>query len=93
MKGQTMVTKEKKYELIKKYGKNEKDTGSVEAQIAILTEDIALLTVHFKEHKKDKHSQRGFMAKINKRKKLLAYLKDNNLEAYLALIKELNLRK
>ncbi|MBU4691288.1 30S ribosomal protein S15 [Mycoplasma zalophi] len=88
-----MITKEKKLELIKKFGKNEKDSGSIEVQIAILTEDIESLKNHFQTNKKDLHSMRGFMAKVNHRKSLLAYLKSNDQNAYLKLIQELKIRK
>ncbi|MCP4336303.1 MAG: 30S ribosomal protein S15 [Mycoplasma sp.] len=87
------VSKEVKKKLIKKYGSNDKDTGAIEVQVAILTEDINLLTPHFKENKKDNHSRRGFLAKIQKRKNLLAYLKKINFERYSKLIKSLGLRK
>ncbi|NQZ29180.1 MAG: 30S ribosomal protein S15 [Mycoplasmatales bacterium] len=87
------VSKAKKEELIIKFGGNAKNTGSIEAQIAILTEDINILTPHFKANKKDKHSQRGFLAKIQKRKDLLKYLKAQDFNKYQALIKELGLRK
>ncbi|QJR43925.1 30S ribosomal protein S15 [Mycoplasma miroungirhinis] len=88
-----MITKEKKLELIKKFGKNEKDSGSIEVQIAILTEDIESLKKHFQTNKKDLHSMRGFMAKVNHRKSLLSYLKANDQNAYFKLIQELKIRK
>lgn len=88
-----MVSSQRKKELIKEFGHNEKDSGSIEVQIAILTEDIENLKPHFQKNKKDLHSQRGFIAKIEKRKKYLEYLKENNFESYSALIKKLNLRK
>ncbi len=87
------VSKEKKAELIKKFGGKEQNTGSIEAQIAILTEDINILTPHFEKNKKDKHSQRGFLAKIQKRKNLLTYLKKSDFNKYTKLISELGLRK
>ena len=88
-----MVSSKRKQELIKEFGKNEKDSGSIEVQIAILTEDIENLKPHFKKNPKDLHSQRGFIAKIEQRKKYLNYLKENNYESYSALIKTLNIRK
>ncbi|UUM19692.1 MULTISPECIES: 30S ribosomal protein S15 [unclassified Mycoplasma] len=88
-----MVTKEKKAELVAKYGKNPKDTGNSFVQIAILTEDIELLKPHFKNNPKDNHSKRGFLAKIAKRKVLLQHLKKSNPAEYLRCLEELNLRK
>ena len=87
------ISKERKSELFKEFGKSEKNTGSIEAQIAILTEDIKLLTEHMKEHKKDVHSRRGLIAKVNKRKSLLQYLIKNDIVKYREIIKELGLRK
>ncbi|MGL4183575.1 MAG: 30S ribosomal protein S15 [Metamycoplasmataceae bacterium] len=88
-----MVSKERKLALTKEFGKSEKDTGAVEVQIAILTEDIENLKPHFLTNKKDLHSKRGFIAKINRRKKYLNYLKENNFASYQNVIKKLNLRK
>ncbi|MGX9340805.1 30S ribosomal protein S15 [Mycoplasma sp. 128] len=88
-----MVDKNTRLELIKKFGKNDKDTGSAAVQIALLTADIESLKVHFQNNKKDLHSMRGFMAKVNQRKSLLAYLKRTNYNEYLNLIQELNIRK
>ena len=68
------------------------DVGSTPVQVALLTENIKKLTVHLKEHKKDVHSQRGLLAMVNKRRKLLAYLKDKNFQAYRELIAKLGLR-
>ena len=87
------MTKERKTEIIKNFGRDEKDTGSPEVQIAVLTEEINRLTEHFKEHKHDYHSQRGLMKKVGRRKKLLAYLKGKDLDRYKALIAKLGLRK
>ena len=67
------LSKEKKLELVKKFGKSEQDTGSIEVQIAILTEEINSLTEHFKEHKHDHHSKRGLLKKVGQRKSLLNY--------------------
>ncbi|UWD33951.1 30S ribosomal protein S15 [Mesomycoplasma molare] len=88
-----MVSKERKRELTIEFGGNEKNTGMIEVQIAILTEDIESLKKHFEVNKKDKHSKRGFMAKVNKRKKLLSYLKETNFDSYKATIEKLGIRK
>lgn len=87
------LTKEKKTELIKKFAKNDKDTGSTEVQIAILTHEINNLTEHMKNHKHDYHSNRGLLKKVGKRKSLLAYLAKNDIQSYRKVIKELGLRK
>lgn len=87
------VTKERKAELIKKYGKNAKDSGATEVQIAILTEEINDLTNHLKEHIHDFHSKRGLLMKVGKRRSLLDYLKRTNVVSYRELIKSLNIRK
>lgn len=87
------VTKERKAELVKTYGKNEQDTGSTKVQIAILTEEINDLTGHLKEHKHDFHSKRGLLMKVGKRRSLLDYLKSNDVVAYRELIKNLGIRK
>lgn len=79
--------------LIEKHQKAAKDTGSVEVQVAILTANIKKLTEHFKIHKKDVHSRRGLLTMINKRRKLLDYIKRKDRNRYLALIKELELRR
>ncbi len=83
--------KEKIKEIIKKYGQNEKDTGSPEVQIAILTEEILNLAEHLRKHKQDKNSKRGLILKVAKRRKLLKYLKRISFERYKRLVKELNL--
>lgn len=87
------LTKDKKEELIKKYGKNELDTGSSEAQIAMLTQRIKDLTEHFKTHKKDFHSRRGLLKLVGRRRRLLDYMIRTNLEGYRALIKDLGIRR
>ncbi|MFH1761634.1 MAG: 30S ribosomal protein S15 [bacterium] len=79
--------------IIKKYGKNEKDTGNINVQIAILTDRIQDLTGHFKVHGKDKHSRQGLLKIISKRRRLLNYLSKNDVNRYRELIKELGLRK
>lgn len=88
-----MITKEKKAELIKEFGKNDKDTGNTSVQIAILTERINNLNVHFKTHKHDYHSNRGLLKLVGQRRNFLAYLKKNNLEEYRTLIERLGLRR
>ena len=83
----------KKKELIKSLAIHAKDVGSTEIQIGLLTEKIIKLSEHFKKFKKDKHSTLGLTKSVNKRKKLLAYLKRKNTESYQKVIKQLNLRK
>ncbi len=87
------MTKEAKQELIKKFAKDEKDCGSVEVQVAILTEEINNLTEHMKKHPHDYHSNRGLLKKVGQRKSLLNYLVKHDINRYRALIKELGLRK
>ncbi len=87
------LSKEEKAKIIKEFAKNENDCGSAEVQIAILTNEINNLTEHLKEHKHDYHSKRGLLMKVGRRKKLLAYLKDNDVKSYREVIKKLNLRK
>ena len=87
------VSKERKAELVKKFGKDEKDTGSSKVQIAILTDEINDLTEHLKVHKHDYHSKRGLLMKVGKRRSLLDYLKRTDVVSYRELIKELNIRK
>ena len=84
---------QKKKDIIKSLAINEKDVGSAEVQIGLLTNKIAILSDHFKKFKKDKHSTLGLTKSVNKRKKLLAYLKKNNNESYKKVLKQLNLRK
>ena len=88
------ITKAKKSELIQTYKISEKDNGgSVESQVAVLTERIRNLTEHMKANHKDSHSKRGLLLMVNRRKKLLAYIKKRNPEDYENLIKKLGLRK
>ena len=87
------LTKEKKQEIIKRFAKDEKDTGSAEVQIAILTEEILVLTEHLKEHKHDYHSRRGMLKKVGQRRSLLNYLKNKDITRYRDVIKKLGLRK
>jgi len=82
-----------KQQLIQKFRNHEKDTGSTEVQIALLTERINYLTEHFKSHGKDFHSRRGLLKIVNQRRKLIEYLKTKNSEKYKKLIQELNIRK
>ena len=82
-----------KAEIVKKYGKDAKDTGSVETQIALLTEKIKELTEHLKTNAKDFQGRRGLLMMVGRRKRLLSYLKDRNLEDYRKLIKKLNIRE
>ncbi|MBR3889763.1 30S ribosomal protein S15 [bacterium] len=81
-----------KQELIAKFGKDAKDTGSTEVQVAMLTQKIAELTEHLKSNKKDFATKRGLLMMVGKRKGLLSYLKSRNLEGYRNLIKELGIR-
>lgn len=87
------LTKERKAELVKKFGKNDQDTGSIEVQIAILTDEINTLTAHLKEHDHDFHSRRGLLKKVGQRRSLLNYLLKHDVTRYRKVIKELNLRK
>ena len=87
------LTKEKKEEIFAEYGKNAKDTGSVEAQVALFTYRIQHLTELMKKNKKDQVSERALVGLVGKRRRQLDYLKANDIERYRALIKKLNLRK
>lgn len=87
------LTKEKKAELVKKFGKNANDTGSTEVQIAILTEEINELTEHLKEHTHDFHSRRGLLKKVGQRRSLLNYLVKEDVQRYREIVKQLGLRK
>ena len=86
------ITKERTAELIKEYGKGEGDSGSVEVQVAILTERIRNLTEHLKVHKKDNHTRRGLMKLIGRRRGLLKYIKNRDINEYRALVKKLGIR-
>ncbi|MBR0382257.1 MAG: 30S ribosomal protein S15 [Eubacterium sp.] len=88
-----MITKERKQELIEKFGRTEGDTGSPEVQIAILTARINDLQGHFKENPKDHHSRRGLLKMVGQRRNLLSYLKSKDIERYRTLIEQLGLRK
>lgn len=87
------MEKARRQELIQKYRINEADTGSAEVQVALLTERINGLTDHFKAHKKDHHSRRGLLQMVGKRKRLLEYIKKNDVDKYTSLIGSLGLRK
>ncbi|MGA2192665.1 MAG: 30S ribosomal protein S15 [Nitrospirota bacterium] len=87
------LEKDMKQDLIGKYKIHESDTGSPEVQIALLSERIKYLTEHFKTHKKDFHSRRGLLQMVGRRRRLLDYLKDKNVERYKTVIERLGLRK
>ncbi|MFQ5570483.1 MAG: 30S ribosomal protein S15 [Rhodothermales bacterium] len=88
-----MITKEEKLELIKKFGKNDNDTGTAEVQIAIFTKRINELTEHLKTHPKDHATRRGLLKLVGKRRRLLNYLMSYDIERYRAITKELSIRK
>lgn len=87
------ITIEKKKHLIQEYARDEKDTGSVEVQCAILTERINNLTAHINNNKKDYHSKRGLLVLVGRRRSLLSYIKKHDFARYKALIGRLGLRK
>ena len=87
------MDKQRKSEIIAQFKQSEQDTGSVQVQIALLTERINHLTEHLKTNKKDNHSRRGLLMMVGKRKGFLQYLKNKDIEAYRKLIKELNIRE
>ena len=87
------MTKERKQEIINTYKRDEKDTGSPEVQIALLTERINELTEHLKVHKKDNHSRRGLLKMVGARRSLLKYLSDRDVERYRDIVAKLGLRK
>ena len=87
------MTKERKQEIINTYKRDEKDTGSPEVQIALLTERINELTEHLKVHKKDNHSRRGLLKMVGKRRNLLNYLAKKDENRYKEIVEKLNLRK
>ena len=87
------LSQEQKQGIIGEYKLHDKDSGSAEVQIALLTERIRLLTDHFQVHKKDHASRRGLLKLVGRRRKLLDYLKNKKIESYRELIKQLNLRK
>ena len=88
-----MITKERKQELINKYGRTPNDTGSPEVQIALLTERINELTEHLKTNKNDHHSRRGLLKMVGQRRSLLSYLQKKDINRYRAIIEKLGIRK
>ena len=88
-----MLTQEAKQEIMQKYAVHEGDTGSPEVQIAVLTARIQYLTDHLKEHKKDHHSRRGLLKMVGHRRRLLAYLRNKDIERYRSILAKLDLRK
>jgi len=88
-----MLSKERKAEIIKEFGRTPQDTGSPEVQIALLTERINQLTEHLKKNKKDHHSRRGLFKMVGQRRGFLEYLKKTDIDAYRELIERLNIRK
>lgn len=88
-----MLIPEEKGKIIKKYKLHQTDTGSDEVQIALLTEEIKRLLSHLKKHSKDLHSKRGLLAMVEKRRKLLKYLKENEEKRYNKIIKAIGLKK
>ncbi len=87
------LAKEKKQELIGKFGREDGDTGSAEVQVALLTERINHLTEHLRTHPKDHHSRRGLLMMVGKRRRLLRYLESGDLERYRTVVSELGLRR
>jgi small subunit ribosomal protein S15 len=88
-----MISKEKKQEIMKDFARFEGDTGSVEVQVAVLTYEINTLTEHLKIHKKDHHSNRGLLKKVGRRRNMLTYLRNNDVNRYRELVSRLGLRK
>ncbi|MCA1753951.1 MAG: 30S ribosomal protein S15 [Spirochaeta sp.] len=87
------LAKEQTKEIVSNFGASDKDTGNTRVQVALLTARITELTEHFKTHKKDHASRRGLLKLVGRRRRLLAYLKSNDLEGYRSLIQQLGLRK
>jgi len=87
------ITQERKQELISQFGDRPADTGKSEVQIALLTERINDLNEHLREHRKDHHSRRGLLMLVGRRRRLLNYLRDSDLERYRAVLRELGLRR
>ena len=92
MANRDSISRERTAELIKEFGKGEGDSGSAEVQVAILSERIRNLTEHLKVHKKDNHTRRGLMMLIGKRRGMLKYIKNRDIDEYRALIKKLGIR-
>ena len=87
------LTKERKSEIVREYARNNKDTGSTEIQVAILTEEINQLTAHLKEHTYDYHSRRGLLKKVGQRRSMLNYLAKKDVQRYRDIVSKLGLRK
>jgi small subunit ribosomal protein S15 len=87
------TTKEKKQEIMREYSQHDKDTGSPEVQIALLSGRITSLTEHFRFHKKDHHSRRGLLKLVGQRRRLLNYLKEKDIDRYRTIVSRLGLRK
>jgi small subunit ribosomal protein S15 len=87
------ITQERKNEIISEYKTHENDTGSAEVQIAVLTESINNLNEHLRTHKKDHHSRRGLLKMVGKRRNLLTYLRNKDVQRYRVLINKLGLRR
>ena len=87
-----MINLKNKKEIVKKFGKDEKDTGSVEVQIAMMSQKITELTEHMKENAKDFSTKRGLLMLVGRRKRFLSYLKEKNLEGYRKIVKKLGIR-
>lgn len=88
-----MITQEKRLEIIKQFGSNEKDTGRTEVQVALITHRILYLTEHLKAHREDHHTRRGLLKLVGQRRRLLNYLAKKDITRYRTLIKELGLRR
>ncbi len=88
-----MLSVDKKAEIVAEFGRGANDTGSPEVQVALLTHNINALQAHFADHKKDHHSRRGLLQMVNKRRKLLNYLKDKDFGRYQELLQRLSLRR
>lgn len=88
-----MLTPEEKSKIVKKYKLHERDTGSAEVQIALLTEEIKRLVLHLKSHSKDFHSKRGLLKMVSKRRRLLSYLKEEDIKRYNSIVKKIGLKK
>jgi small subunit ribosomal protein S15 len=87
------VTKEKVQDLIKEFGKNDNDSGATESQVAVITERISNITSHLKNNKKDHSGRRGLVNLVSKRRKLLHYLRNNNVDGYKNILEQLKIRK
>lgn len=87
------LTQEKKQELVERFGRSENDTGSVEVQVALLTERVNGLTEHLREHSKDHHSRRGLLMLVGQRRRLLRYLENSDLDRYRQVVADLGLRR